>query len=126
MSGAYRHATLRQAADAVSPTAIRIPVDVRGFSDFAIQWVQGSDTGTATATIYGSALPLDDKRLADLDPATNLHWEEDTTVSWTDPGAAGAASARAADNAWSTVLVEIDVTAGTLGDFALYFFGKER
>lgn len=126
MSIAFRHSTLRQAADAVSPTAIRLPVDVRGFSDFTVQWVQLVSGGTATAKVYGSPLAANDERLEDTDPTTNPHWEEDTTLTWTAPGAVGAASARHSDNAWSTILVEIDVTAGTLGGFALFFFGKER
>lgn len=103
----------------------RAAVDVHGYADFALQQVQETAGGDGVALVYGSVLPFGDPRLADLDPATNPYWEEDTTVTWTAPGAVGARSARASDNNWATILVEIEATV-LIPDIAVYFFGKER
>lgn len=103
----------------------RVPLDVSNWADWTLQQVQETAGGNGTAAVYGSALRIDDERLADLDPATNSHWELDAAATWAAPGAAGARSVRASDNNWATILAEITV-AVALPDFAVYFFGKER
>jgi hypothetical protein len=106
----------------------RVALDVSNWCDFTLQQVQESAAGGAgVARVYGSALPFGDPRLVDLDPATNVHWELDPTVSWGNPGTVAARSARASDNTWSTILVEIAATApNPQPDIAVYAFAKER
>lgn len=106
----------------------RAKLDVSNWCDYTLQQVQTSAAGGAgAARVYGSALPFDDPRLSDLDPATNEHWELDTTLTWANPGTVGARSARASDNTWATILVELEATApNPQPDIAVYFFGKER
>lgn len=104
---------------------VRVPLDVHGWADFTLQQVQTTTGGAGVAKVYGSTLPIDSTLLADLDPTTNMHWEEDTTLTWAAPGTAGARSARASDNTWCTILVEVEATI-EITDIAVYFFGKER
>jgi hypothetical protein len=115
-------------ATVIAPTTLaatrRVPLAVEGLADWRVQYVQGSAGGTATATVYGSVLDLDDPLLDDTDPATNMHWE-DTGLVLDPPGSAGSHSVAEENNSWSTILVEIDV-AVAVPDFAVYFFGKER
>lgn len=103
---------------------VRVPLDVSQLCDFTVQQVQETAGGTGVNRVYGSALPFGDPRLATLG-ASNPFWEIDTTLTWAAPGTIGARSARASDNCWSTILVEVEATT-TLNGMSIYFFGKER
>lgn len=106
----------------------RAKLDVSNWADYTLQQVQESAAGGAgVARVYGSALRFDDTRLSELDPSLNDYWELDSTVVWANPGTVGARSARASDNTWSTILVEIEATApNPQPDIAVYVFAKER
>lgn len=128
MSVARRNTTVIETTTIASGEFARAKVDVSGYADFTLQQIQTSAAGGAgAARVYGSALPFADPRLDDLDPATNNYWELDATLTWANPGTAGARSARASDNTWCTILVELEATApNAQPDIAVYFFGKER
>lgn len=128
MSVARRNTTVIEPTTIASGEFARAKVDVSGYADFTLQQVQTSAAGGAgAARVYGSALPFADPRLDDLDPAANYYWELDATLTWASPGTVGSRSARASDNTWCTILVEIEATApNPQPDIAVYFFGKER
>lgn len=124
MSVARVHATVIERQSLAATT--RVPLAVEGLADWTLQQVQETAGGTGNARVYGSALPHNDPRLEDLDPATNFYWELDTAATWAAPGTQGARSVRASDNNWSTILAEIEVTAGPIPNLTVLFFGKER
>lgn len=128
MSVGRRNFTALPKQTIASGAFARAKLDVANWADYTLQQVQESAAGGAgVARVYGTALPFADPRLEETDPALNVYWELDTTLTWAAPGTVGARSARASDNTWSTILIEIEATApNPQPDIAVYVFAKER
>ena len=116
MSRAYISNTALEPTDVGLAAVVRTrPQDIGGLKDVSIDVVLVS--GAGTFVVYGSVLPLDDRRLENLDPATNPFWIPRGLPAPIAPIVAPApnTSSTIQDNAIRSMMVEFTATVATVG-----------